>query len=235
MWDGHIGTINLAKHRIELKEGSKPVYQQPYRAGPHQRQLEEEEIKKMLDADVIEPAITEWATPIVLAPKKDGSLRFFIDYRRLNELTVRDSYPIPRMDECIDSLGEARIFSTLDANSGYWQIELADEDREKTAFTSHSGVFQYKRMPFGLKNAPSTFQRTIDIVLATAKWKHAIVYLDDIVIFSRNVEEHMEHIASILAMLRNAGMTLKLKKCYFLQQRVDYLGHIVSPGKLAVA
>ena len=116
------------------------------------------------------------------------------------------------MDECIDSLGEARIFSTLDANSGYWQIELADEDCEKTAFTSHSGVFQYKRMPFGLNNVPSTFQRTIDIVLATEKWKHTIVYLDDIVIFSRNVEEHMEHIASILAMLRKAGMTLKLKK-----------------------
>ena len=95
MWDGHIGTINLAKHRIELKEGAKPVYQQPYRAGPHQRQLEEIEIKKMLDADVIEPAITEWAAPIVFAPKKDGYLRFCIDYRRLNELTVRDSYPIP--------------------------------------------------------------------------------------------------------------------------------------------
>ncbi len=190
MWDGRIGTVNITKHRIELEPGTKPVNQQPYRAGPRQRELELIEIRKILEQDIIEPATSEWAAPIVFAPKKDGSLRFCIDYRRLNAATKRDAYPIPRMDECIDSLGDAQIFTLLDANSGYWQIELDEDARDLTAFVSHHGLFRYKRMPFGLKNAPSTFRRAIDMILATVKWQFAIVYLDDIIIFSRTSEEH---------------------------------------------
>ena len=142
----------------------------------------------MLELGVIEPSTSEWAAPVVFASKKDGSLRFCVDYRRLNAVTVRDSYPIPRMDECIDSLGGAQVFSTLDCNSGYWQVDIPVTDREKTAFVTHHGLFQYTRMPFGLRNAPATFQRPIDIVLSSVKWQFALVYLDDIAIFSPNLE-----------------------------------------------
>ena len=140
--DGHLGTVNITQHRIVLEPGAKPVFQPPYLAGPRQREFEKAEIQKMMEVDVIEPAVSEWAAPIVFAPKKDGSLRFCIDYRRLNAVTIRDSYPIPRMDECIDSLGDTQVFSTLDCNSGYWQLEVAPEDRHKTAFVSHHGLYQ---------------------------------------------------------------------------------------------
>ena len=235
MWDGHLGTIKSTQHRIDLQPNAKPVFQQPYRAGPRQRELEKTEVKRMLKEGVIEPCTSEWGSPIVFAPKKDGSLRFCIDYRKLNAVTIRDAYPIPRMDECIDSLADATVFSTLDCNSGYWQVEIPEEERDKTAFVSHHGLFRCTRMPFGLKNAPGTFQRAIDIILATVRWQCAIVYLDDIVIFSNNVKEHLQHITKVLSLLNNAGMTLKLRKCFFLQQRVEYLGHIVAPGQLQVA
>ena len=118
----------------------------------------------MLKAGVIEPATSEWASPVVLITKKDGSIRFCVDYRKLNALTVKDSYPLPRMDECLDSLGDATIFSTLDCNSGYWQIPIEERDRDKTAFVTHCGVHRFKRMPFGLCNAPATFQRALDML-----------------------------------------------------------------------
>jgi Reverse transcriptase (RNA-dependent DNA polymerase) len=117
----------------------------------------------MLKAEVIEPATSEWAIPIVLVAKPDGSTRFCLDYRRLNAVTVRNSYPLPRMDECIDSLGDARIFTTLDCNSGYWQIPVRPVDREKTTFTSHEGLYWFLRMPLGFRNAPVTLQRFVDI------------------------------------------------------------------------
>jgi hypothetical protein len=120
----------------------------------------------MLKAEVIAPATSEWASPIVLVSRPDRSTRFCVDYRRLNAVTVRDSYPLPRMDECIDSLGDAKIFTTLDCNSGYWQIPVRPEGWEKTAFTSHEGLYWFLRMPFALRNAPATFQRLVDITLS---------------------------------------------------------------------
>ena len=235
MWDGHLGEIHHVKHRIELKEGAKPVFQPPYRAGPDKREKERAEIQKMLDMDVIEEAECEWASPVVFAPKPDGTLRFCVDYRRLNAMTVRDSYPIPRMDECIDSLGDANVFTTLDANCGYWQIEIDEDDRDKTAFTSHWGLFRFKRMPFGLKNAPGTFQRAADVILSKVKWQTALVYLDDVIVYSKTYEEHFEHLRTVLDLLKNAGVSLKLKKCHFFQKSCDYLGHKIGPGKLEVA
>ena len=123
----------------------------------------------MLRAGLIEPSKSAWASPVVLVSKKDEKLRFCFDYWRLNAVTIRDSYPFPRMDDYIDSLGEATVFSTLECNSGYWQIPVAEEDREKTAFVCHAGLYQYLRMRFGLTNAPATFQRTLDIILSPFK------------------------------------------------------------------
>jgi Reverse transcriptase (RNA-dependent DNA polymerase) len=149
MWDGHLGTVKATSHRIEILPGSKPIHSQPYRAGHRARAAEKEEIDKIVAQGVIEPATCEWASPIVLVPKSDGSLRFCVDYRKLNAITVPDTYPLPRMDECIASLGEAVIFTTLDCNSGYWQIPVHPADREKTTFTSHFGIYQFLRLPFG--------------------------------------------------------------------------------------
>jgi hypothetical protein len=189
----------------------------------------------MLKAEVIEPATSEWASPIVLVAKPDGSARFCVDYRKLNAITVRDSYPLPRMDECIDSLGDAKIFTTLDCNSGYWQIPVRPEDREKTTFTSLEGLYLFLRMPFGLRNAPVTFQRFVDITLSGLTWKSCLVYLDYIIFFSKTSAEHMAHLDAVLHLLYCAGLTLNLKKCYFLKDTVDYLGHVIRPGQLSVA
>lgn len=139
------------------------------------------------------------------------------------------------MDDCLDSLGTASFFSTLDCNSGYWQVKVSDTDKHKTAFTSHAGTFQWKRMPFGLCNAPATFQRTLDKLLAGFRWKTCLVYLDDVIIFSNSFEEHVDHVREVLAALQGAGLPLNLQKCKLFSAAVDYLGHFIRLGKLAVA
>ena len=235
MWNGSLGKISVTEHRIQLRPDAQPVHMQPYRAGPKAREFENAEVQHMLKDTVIEPAQSEWASPVVIAPKKDGTLRFCVDYRKLNDLTVKDSYPLPRIDECLDTLGHAKVFTTLDANSGYWQIPVTEEDRSKTTFTSHAGCYQYKRMPFGLCNAPATFQRTIDIILSKFRWHTCLVYLDDIIIFSPDHNSHIRHVDEVLQALRSAGVTLKLRKCKFFSNSVDYLGHVITPGKLHVA
>lgn len=189
----------------------------------------------MLEAGVIELCVSERAVSVVFAPKKDLTLIFFIDYRRLNTLTTRDSYPIPSMDECIDSLEYYNMFSTLDCKPGYWQIEVPPEDRHKSLFVIHHSLYQCVLVPFGLKNSPATIQRVLDMILASLKWHYAIVYLDDIIFFSRNFEDHLKHLRTVLILLRATCMSLKLKKFFFLKYRVDYLWHIVSPGSLSVA
>ena len=235
MWNGSLGKISVTEHRIQLKDDAQPVHLQPYRAGPKAREFETAEVQRMLDNDVIEPAVSEWAAPVVIVSKKDGSLRFCIDYRKLNDLTVKDSYPLPRIDECLDTLGHAKVFSTLDANSGYWQIPVATDDRHKTAFTCHAGCYQFQRMPFGLCNAPATFQRTLDIILSPYRWRTCLVYLDDIIIFSPDYESHITHVDEVLSAIQAAGVSLKLRKCKFFADHVDYLGHVITPGKLHVA
>jgi hypothetical protein len=235
MWNGKLGEIKVTEHRIELQPGARPVYQAPYRAGRQGREVEKEEVERMLKTGVIEPANSEWASPVVLITKKDGSVRFCVDYRKLNALTIRDTYPLPRMDDYLDSLGEARWFTTLDCNSGYWQIPVAEEDKDKTAFVTHCGIHRFNRMPFGLVNAPATFQRALDMIVAGVKWMYALVYLDDVIIYSRTFEDHLKHVSHVLALLKGAGVSLKLKKCYFFKSEVEYLGHIVTPGRLHVS
>ena len=235
MWDGSLGTIKVTEHRIELEPGTKPIRSLPYRQGPATRRMTAEQIQEQLDAGVIEPCTTEWASPIVFAPKKDGTLRFCVDYRKLNTKTLSDAYPLPRTDDCIDSLGDAAVFSTLDCNSGYWQIPMSVEDMDKTAFVSHLGTYRYKRMPFGLKNAPATFQRALDIILSGLRWQVCLIYLDDVIVFSKDMEQHLDHLDQVLSLLRDAGVSLKLRKCSFFQSRVTYLGHVISPGKLSIA
>ena len=236
MWDGHLGQMAGVEHHIDLMPDAKPLRSVPYRAGIRMRDIEKAEVDKMVEQGVAVPAPpTDWAAPVVFAPKKDGTLRFCVDYRRLNAMTVRDAYPIPRMDECIESLGDAKVFSTLDANSGYWQILIAPKDRDKTTFTTHFGTYAFTRMPFGLKNAPATYQRAIDTILTTVKWQFALVYLDDIIVFSSSFEDHKSHLRTVLKLLEAAGVTLRLAKSKFFHTEVDYLGHVIKPGALEIA
>ena len=215
IWNGKLGTVRVTNRRIDLKEGTRPVHCQQYRTGPKSREIQQSKVDKMLKAGVIEPACSEWASPVVLVPKSDGSLRFCVDYRWLNALTVEDTYPLPRMDECLDSLGEAKFFTTLDCNSGYCQIPVAEQDQHKTAFTCHAGCYEFCRMPFGLFNAPAMFQRTVDILLAGCRWRSCMVYLGDVIVYSNALEEHLQHVKEVLTVLRDAGLSLKLKKCNF--------------------
>ena len=158
MWDGSLSEISTTEHRIDLTPEAKPVGSAPYRVGPKARKAESKEFERMLRAGVIEPAQSEWASPVVLVPKPNGTLRFCVDYRRLNAITVRDTYPLPRMDECIDFLGEANVFTTLDCNSGYWRIRGFSRLSIVIQVTGkYEGTYRYKRMPFGLTNAPETF------------------------------------------------------------------------------
>lgn len=234
LWSGDPGLMKATEHRVVLKPGTKPVRLNPYRMGPSSRELTREEVQRMADMGVIEPSSGEWASPIVLVPKTDGTMRFCIDYRKLIERTVRDSYPLPRTDDCLVSLGEAKYFSTLECNAGYWQIPTREEDWHLTAFTRHCGVYQCTRLPFGLCNAPATFQRAIDLILAGGKWQFALVYLDDMIVFSGRAEDHLSHLDRVFILLSEAGVTLKPTKCHLFSNEVEYLGHIVRPGRVGV-
>ena len=167
-------------------------------------------------------------------PKPNGSMRFYVDYGKLNAVTVKDTYPLPRLDECLDWLGDTKVFSALDAISGYWQMPIPEPDRDKTAFSCHSGLYRFSRMPFGLTNAPATFQRAMDILLSPFRWKSCLVYLDDIIIFSKSWEEHISHVDEILSVLEKAGVKLKLGKCECFVEKIKYLGHVVRPGTLEI-
>ena len=224
------GRTHLTKHVIELQPGTKPSNTQPYRLPPSKKATVDQQLEEMLQTKQITASRSPWASPIVLAPKKDGSLRFCVDYRKLNANTIRTAYPMPRVDDTLDSLNEAKYISTLDLRSGYWQVELDPESRSKTAFITHRGLYEFLVMPFGLSNAPATFQRLMDIVLAGIKWQSCLVYIDDIVVFSPTFEQHLRDLSAVFDRLAIAGLTLKASKCDFCRKELKYLGHIVTPN-----
>ena len=170
-----------------------------------------EEVEKMLTDRVIRPSTSPWASPIVLVQKKDGGVRFCVDFRKLNQVAKFDAYPMPRMEEVFESIGSSTVVTTLDLASGYWQIPLAPGSREKTAFATPFGLFEFEVMPFGLHNAPATFQRMMDHVLRDCQ-EFARAYIDDIAVFSHSWEEHLSHLGQVLNRLQLAGLTVKLKK-----------------------
>ena len=222
-----LGRTHLVEH--DIKSMGHPIRQAPRRYPIGLREEGEKQVHEMLARDVIEPSSSPWASPVVLVRKKDGSYRFCVDYRRLNNVTVKDSYPLPRIDDTLESLAGARCFSTLDLASGYWQVGLTEEAKEKTAFTTPQGLYQFKVLPFGLCNAPSTFERLMERVLQGLRWQILLVYLDDVIIFSRTIEEHLERLDLVFTKLSQSGLKLKPKKCHLFKQEVVYLGHVVSP------
>jgi hypothetical protein len=160
--------------------------------------------------------------------KKDGTTRFCVDYRKLNNVTIKDAYPLPRIDDSLAQLSGMKYFSTLDLNAGYWQVEVASHDREKTAFTTRKGLYSFKVMPFGLCNAPATFERLMETVLRGLQWQICLVYLDDIIVVGETVENMIENLTQVFDRLLAAGLKLKARKCSLFATQVEYLGHLVS-------
>ena len=227
-----LGRTSKLRHTINT--GDAPPIRQPVRrVSPPQREQVKNLLADMLDHGVIEPSSSPWASPVVLVRKKDGSMRFCVDYRRLNEVTRKDAYPLPRIDMTLDSLHGSQWFSTLDLASGYWQVEMEEPDREKTAFCTTEGLYQFKVMPFGLCNAPASFQRLMDLVLSGLQWSQCLVYLDDIIVLGRSFQEHINNLESVLQRLQESGLRLKPAKCCFFQTQVHYLGHVISRDGVA--
>jgi len=183
----------------------------------------------MLTQGVIEPSSSPWLSPVVLVKKRDGTHQFCVDYRGLNRVTTPDAYPLPRIDEILDSLTGRTWFTVLDSRSAYWAISVHPDDRQKTAFTDGYRLLQFRRLPFGLSTAPTTFQRTMNVVLASVLGRHTLAYLDDVVVASASFSEHLQHLQETLALLNDAGMKLNLGKCELAKHQVKLLGFIVGP------
>ena len=224
--DGKVGFTNKAAHNIVLTEKT-PIKAPLRRKSQFEKEHIAKEIDKMLEDGQIRPSKSPWGSPVVLVKKKDGTLRFCIDFRKLNDVTKKDAYPLPRIEECLDSLNGCRYFNTMDLASGYWQVAMDPVDREKTAFLTHKGLFEWNVMPFGLCNAPATFSRLMEQVLADICWSKCLVYLDDIISFGVTFAETLMNLEAVFRRLRGANLKLKPKKCELFRESVEYLGHVV--------
>lgn len=224
---------NKIKHNIRLKNET-PIFTKTYRYPHVHKQEVQQQVSSMLKQGIIRDSVSPWSSPVWIVPKKaDASgkkkWRMVIDYRKLNEQTLDDKYPLPNITDILDKLGKSQYFSTLDLASGFHQIEMNAEDIEKTAFSTEHGHYEYTRMPFGLKNAPSTFQRVMDNILRGLQTDQCLVYLDDIIIYSTSLQEHINKLKTVFERLRQANFKIQLDKSEFLRKEVAYLGHVVTP------
>ena len=217
-------------HDVIIEEGSIPIKQPPYRLNLTKTQYLRGEVKYLLENDLIEPSNSNWSSPCILIPKPDGSYRMCTDYRKVNNITKSDTFPIPRIDDCIDKIGSATFVSKFDLLKGFWQVPLTDQAKEISAFTTPFGLFQYKVMPFGMKNSPATFQRLVNSVLSGLD--NCEAYIDDVIVYNNNWEDHIETIRKLFIRLRDAKLTVNLAKCDFGCGSVTYLGHIVGKGQV---
>ena len=225
--DGKVGYNSLVRHKIDTGDAT------PYKCHPRKKSLPEKEhirkeVQKLLEEGFIKPSASPWGAAVVLAKKKDGTLRFCIDYRKLNDMTKKDAYPLPRIEECLDALNGCQYFCTMDLASGYWQVAMDIDDVEKTAFTTHVGLYEWNVMPFGLCNAPATFSRMMEMVLSDIVWRQCLVYLDDVISFGKDFESTLESLQAVMLRLRTHNLKLKAKKCEFFRTEVEYLGHEVG-------
>ncbi|KAG6458358.1 hypothetical protein O3G_MSEX010822 [Manduca sexta] len=222
-----LGFTNIVKMEIELTD-NKPVVYRPYRLSYSERQLVRSMVEDMIEADIVCESNSQYASPILLVKKKTGEKRLCVDYRALNAKTRKEHYPLPLIDDQLDMLAGNSLFISLDCASGYYQIPIADSSQEKTAFVMPDGQYQFKRMPFGLANVPSIFQRTMNKILSRSKVDYAIIFMDDILIPARSFGQGLERLEKVLQLLSEAGLTLKLKKCNFFYKEIDFLGFQVS-------
>ncbi|XP_033741736.1 uncharacterized protein LOC117328321 [Pecten maximus] len=223
------GRTSLVTHSLRTTS-EKPIRQQPYRIPQAKKQDVKRMLDDMLDRGYITPSFSPYSSPIVLVEKKDTTSRLCVDYRRLNDVTLCDGYPIPRVDEIFEKLGKAQYLSTMDLAKGYWQIPLSQDSQEKSAFVTEFGQYQFKVMPFGMKTAPATFARMMDRLLAGVE--HVVAYFDDIVVYSDTWEDHLLHIKTVFDRLGDGGLTVNPSKCQFGEEELYCLGHVVGKGKL---
>jgi hypothetical protein len=195
---------------------------------PEQRRFIRETLDGLEKAGIIRKSRSPWASPVLLVPKPGGGVRLVIDYRKLNQVTKKEIYAIPRIDDVLDSLSGAMFFTTLDLAAGYYQIPVKECDKEKTAFVTYDGTYEFNKMSFGLVNAPSTFQRCMDTVMAGLKWKSVQIYIDDVMIASPTFKQHLIDLVTVLNRLKEAGLKLKASKCFFCCTEVEYLGHLIT-------
>ena len=194
----------------------------------HLRDEVDQQIDRMLEENIIQPSSSPWASGIVIVKKKDGTSRFCVDYRRLNDVTIKDAYPLPRIDESLDQLAGSKWFSCLDLSSGFWQVEMHEDDKQKTAFTTRIGLYEFNVMPFGLSRAPAIFERLMGVFLAGLHWKICLIYLDDIIVIGKTFENMINNLDCVFKRFEDSGLKLKPEKCQLFRRGVEFLGHIVN-------
>ena len=226
--DLELGSTSQIRHEIKLSD-PKPFKDRYRQIPPQQFEEVQAHLQDMLKVGAIRKSTSPWANPVVLVRKKDGSLRFCIDLRKLNSCTIKDAYSLPRIEESLDCLNGAKIFMSLNLKSGYWQVLMTEDSIPYTAFTGGPlGFYECVRMPFGLTNAPATFQRLMESCLGDLHLQYCIIYLNDIIVFSKTPGEHMKRLRSVFKKLDQAGHHLKPSKCEFFKKSVEYLGDIIS-------
>ena len=220
-------TTDKIEHHIETGD-HPPIKQRARRLPVHKQEVAKEEIETMLEDKVIRPSNSAWASPIVLVTKKDGTPRFCIDFRKLNDITVKDSFPLPRTDECLDTLAGSKWFCSFDLNRAYWQVPVAEKDKPKTAFADRSGLYEFNVMPYGLCNAAPTFERLMSTVLTGLQWHECLVFLDDLLVFGSNFSETLARMVHMFERLDDGGLRIKPSKTFLFKKELVFLGHVVS-------
>jgi hypothetical protein len=219
---------------IEVVPGTNPISMAPYRMSTSELDQLKKQLEDLLEKKFIRPSVSPWGAPVLLVKKKDGSMRLCIDYRRLNQVTIKNRYPLPRIDDLMDQLVGACVFSKIDLRSGYHQIRVKAEDIPKTAFRTRYGHYEYSVMPFGVTNAPGVFMEYMNRIFHSYLDKFVVVFIDDILVYSKTEEEHAEHLRIVLKTLREKKLYAKLSKCEFWLKEVSFLGHVISSGGIAV-
>ena len=227
-----IGFIRGHEHRIDTGD-NPPVARPPYRISGGEKKIIEDEVRKILKAGVIVPIQSAWASPVVLVNKRDGSVRFCVDYHALNSITKPELFPLPRIDDCLDVLGGNDTFTTMDACSAYWQVPMAEESIHKTAMVTHMGHYAWEFMPFGLRNAPATMSRVVEQLYEGYNRSICMVYLDDTITFSQGFDEHLDRLGLLFARMKTFGLKLKPEKCAFDKSSVSFLGHLITAEGIA--
>ena len=222
-----LGCTEMTQMSIELNS-QRPIVYRPYRLSYHERDKVRSMVGEMIESGIVRESVSEYASPVILVRKKDGSFRTCVDYRMLNSVTVKERYPLPLIEDEIARLSGQAYFITLDLASGCYQVPISEHCRHLTAFVTPDGLYEFNRMPFGLANAPAVFQRLINNVLDSARFNKATAYMDDILIYGKDPKECLDRLEEVLKLLDKANLTLNLAKCDFLRSSIDYLGYEIS-------
>ena len=216
-----LGTTDRVVHSIDTGD-EKPIRQKPYRLSPSQKEALDKELDYLLEKGVVRASNSPWSSPVVMVPKPDGSIRVCIDYRKLNHITKKHAHPLPKTKEILDQLNGAKIFTTIDLLSGFYQIQMDEKDIQKTSFCTHRGLFEYLRIPMGLCNSPATFERLVEQVFALELYVFMLLYIDDLIIFSKNADDHLKHLQTVLQRLREKKTTSKVSQMPICYVPIDF-------------